>query len=237
MDLSIFILYSNVIFHTLRMHFRLMSPCLAARAWGLCDGLAFDRCGADEILAELVQYISAHSAGKQWGVVPMYQRFYDTAADDFLQVGFERGERPAISWRMYPVTNTFNECKRLVKIAVRFNDMGAATNDDGAAARIVYMTRCGDPCGFYYIGFFRLVERCACARECVLLLDAMASQIQGLVSAASQHGTDFDTAMYLAGMLARKERDRVRTAAIRRKIRLLDVDEFFWTTRPTSAGP
>jgi hypothetical protein len=131
--------------------------------------------------------------------------------------------------------------EKIVKFRVYFTDGGkryhnqnsiivvdptdTATATTIAKATVTYMTRCGEQCGYYYVGFFRWVTRCADPGECVALFDAIAADIRTLVALAEQHESDRELVHYLVRERIPLERsDTVRLAAIQRKVKMLQDD-------------
>jgi len=133
--------------------------------------------------------------------------------------------------------------EKIVKFRVYFTDRKRFTNQKGiitvdhpdtaatAKATVTYMTRCGEQCGYYYVGFFRWVTRCADPGECVALFDAIAADIRTLVALAEQHESDRELVHHLVRERIPLERsDTVRLEAIQRKVKMLqdDLNGFWW---------
>ena len=141
--------------------------------------------------------------------------------------------------------------ERIVKFIVYFtddnnnydnHDQNSSSRSSSIKATVTYMTRCGEQCGHYYVGFFRWVTRCSDPGECVALFDAIAADIRRLVALAEQYERDRELVHHLVReripLLERRvvlggcsggTGDTVLLAAIQRKVKMLQ-DDFngFW---------
>jgi hypothetical protein len=80
----------------INMHLTLMCNAHCASAWGLHDGMEFTRDGSDEMLRELVLYLTSRaSRSRAWVWEMVYHVAYNSTTDDTRVVNHVNG------WQMW----------------------------------------------------------------------------------------------------------------------------------------
>jgi hypothetical protein len=168
------------------MQVTLMSDVQSATAWGFRDGLEFTRGGSDEMLRELVMYLSSRASRRGWTWEMVYYEEYNTKTDDRGVVNLVTDRFGKDVWQFKNIyindTEDFDELQRLARVKVLFKrDQWLSLK-----ASVGYMTCCETLQGFYYLAFFKWVTRFSSVEEGLALFDAMAANIDLIIAAADR---------------------------------------------------
>jgi hypothetical protein len=168
------------------MQVTLMSNAHCATAWGFRDGLEFTRDGSDEMLRELVMYLSSRASRRGWTWEMVYYEEYNTKTDDRRVVNLVTDRFGKDMWQFRNIyrddTEVFDELQRLTRVKVLFSrDKWLFIK-----ASVCYMTCCETLQGFYYLSFFKWATRFSSADEGLMLFDAMAANIDLIIDAANR---------------------------------------------------
>jgi hypothetical protein len=168
------------------MQVTLMSNAHCATAWGFRDGLEFTRDGSDEMLRELVMYLSSRASRRGWTWEMGYHEEYNTKTDDRGVVNVVTDRFGKDMWQFRNIyrddTEVFDELQRLARVKVLFSQDKWLS----IKASVCYMTCCETLQGFYYLAFFKWATRFSSVEEGLALFDAMAANIDLIIAAADR---------------------------------------------------